>query len=197
MVSICIPTHDFPGSEFYLNRCLDSIRSQSYQDYEIIVKRTGKGMAHNLNEAIKEAKGDFIKVLFTDDYFRDKHALKRLIGAHKGNWTVTGCIHDNGKLFNPHFPEWNDRIVVGNNTIGSPSVLLLKNRSDLPVWDVNLSWLTDCDYYQKLYDLYGEPVLVNDLNVVIGIHENQETCVLADEIKSSELEYMKEKYGKN
>lgn len=194
MISICIPTHDFPNSEFFLNRCLNSIREQSFQDYEIIIKKTGKGMAHNLNEAIKEAKGELIKVLFTDDYFHDKHALKRLVEAHNGWWSVTGCIHDNGNLINPHFPVWNDRMIFGNNTIGSPSVLLLRNDKDLPKFDESLQWLIDCQYYQDLFNRYGEPNIINDINVVIGLHEYQETNVLSNNVKQSELELMKNKY---
>lgn len=203
-VSICIPTHSFANSEFFLNRCLNSIREQSFQDYEIILKKTGKGMAHNLNEAFSEAKGELIKVLFTDDYFHDKYALKRLVEAHTGEWTITGCMHidaslfgDEGKLFNAHYPKWNNDMAYGANTIGSPSVLLLKNQADLPKWDTELSWLTDCDYYQSLYDLYGEPNIFDDFNVVIGLHDNQETNLLADEIKRREAEYMKRKYAKD
>lgn len=190
MVSIVIPTHDFPGSEFFLNRCLDSVRSQSFQDFEIIIKKTGKGMAHNLNEAIKEAKGEFIKVLFTDDYFHDKDSLKRIVDAHRGHWSVTGCLHDNGRLINPHLPYWNDKVLTGNNTIGSPSVLFMKNES-LPLWDENLTWLVDCVYYNELYKLYGEPNIINEFNVVIGIHSEQLTNTLSDEVKESEVQYVK------
>lgn len=199
-VSICIPTHDFPKSEYFLNRCLDSIRGQTFQDYEIIIKKTGKGMAHNLNEAIKEARGEFIKVLFTDDYFHDKNALKRIVDAHRGHWSVTGCIHtdaslfeDEGKLFNPHFASWNNKLVFGENTIGSPSVLFMKNE-DLPLWDENLSWLVDCDYYQKLYDLFGKPNIIDDINVIIGLHPNQETHLLSSDVKENEEYYVREKY---
>lgn len=201
-VSICIPTHDFPNSDFFLNRCLDSIRAQSFQDYEIIIKKTGKGMAHNLNEALQEAKGELIKVLFTDDYFHDNHALKRLVAAHKGHWTVTGCLHtdasvfgDEGKLFNPHSPAWNSNMAYGANTIGSPSVLMMKNDKDLPRFDENLKWLIDCDYYQRMFDKYGAPTLFDDLNVVIGLHESQETHTLSEEIKESEETYVKNKFA--
>lgn len=201
-VSIIVPTHDFPNSEFFLNRCLNSIREQSFQDYEIIIKKTGKGMAHNLNEALREAKGELIKVLFTDDYFHDKHALKRLVEAHKGHWTVTGCVHSDLYLFkgasdliNPHYPEWNSKMASGMNTIGSPSVLLMKNDKDLPRFDENLQWLIDCDYYQRMFDKYGAPTLFDDLNVVIGLHDNQETKLLSAEVKESEEIYVKNKFA--
>lgn len=194
MISICIPTHKFPNSEFFLKRCLDSIRMQTYQDFEIIIKDKGTGMADKLNQALKEARGDLIKVLFTDDYFHDKDALKRLVDAHRGHWTVTGCVHDDGSLINPHYPNWNRFMSSGVNTIGSPSVLMMKNEKDLPRFDENLQWLVDCDYYQRMYDKYGEPNLLNDINVVIGLHDNQETNMLSDEVKESEELYVKNKF---
>jgi len=193
-VSIVIPYHTFDGSGELLNRCLDSIRGQSFQDYEIVIKKTGKGMSHNLNEAIKEAKGDLIKVLFADDMLRDKHALKRLVEAHRGHWTVTGCVHtDSIRVFNEHYPTWNDEIIYGNNTIGSPSVLMMTNSKDLPKFDENTTWLTDCIYYNELYKKYGEPTIFNDINVVIGLHGGQLTNTLTTEEKELEEIYVKNK----
>lgn len=191
MISIIIPTHKFPNSDFYLNRCLNSIREQTYQDYEIIIKDKGKGIGDKLNQGIKEAKGGLIKILFTDDYLSDKNALKRIVDAHKGFWSVTSCVHDNGVLFNQHIPSWNDNVVLGINTIGSPSVLVLTKGDNLPKWDENMQWLVDCDYYQKLYELYGEPNIIHSIEVVIGIHDNQLTNTLEDEIKRNEFEYVK------
>ncbi len=200
MISICIPTHRFPNSEFYLNRLLESIRKQSYQDYEIIVVRKGASAAEKLNKAFKESQGDLIKVMFTDDYFPDEHALKRIVGAHRGNWSVCACIHDNGVLINPHVPVWNANIYLGNNTIGSPSVLTLTNTGFLPTWDENLHWLMDCDYYQRLYEDYGRPQIISEgviaqVNIVIGLHDNQQTNVLTNEEKAREYEYVKNKFG--
>ena len=199
MVSIVIPTHKFPNSEFYLNRLLESIRNQSYQDYEIIVVRQGKSAAEKLNKGFKEAQGDLIKVMFTDDYFPDEHALQRIVDAHKGMWSVCACIHDNGELFNPHIPKWNKDIILGNNTLGSPSVLTLTNTGFLPEWDENLHWLMDCVYYQKLFEDYGEPQILShgitaDVDIVIGIHENQQTNVLTGKEKAREYEYVKNKF---
>jgi hypothetical protein len=203
LVSICIPVYDMPNRDFFLSRCLNSIREQTYQNYEIIVKELGKGMGHNMNESVKDSKGDLIKVLFMDDYFHDKHALKRLVDAHKGHWTVTGCVHtdasvfnDEGRLFNPHVPKWNNNIIKGNNTIGSPSVLLMTNK-DLPLWEENLSWMIDCVYYYELYKKFGLPNTFDDLNVVIGIHSGQQTHLLTHEQKEKEYYFTNEIYGKD
>jgi hypothetical protein len=190
MISICIPTHKFPHSEFYLNRLLTSIREQSYQDYEIIIVRKGKSAAEKLNTAFQEAQGELIKVMFTDDYFADIHALQRIVETHRSNWSITGCIHDDGELINPHTPSWNKHIAFGNNTLGSPSTLTLTNTGFLPRWDPELHWLMDCLYYHRLFQDYGVPQLIDEINIIIGLHENQQTNILSNDIKIKELEYV-------
>lgn len=194
MISIVIPTHDMKNGKFFLERALQSIRSQSYQDFEIIITKTGKGMAVNTNKGIKQAKGELIKILFMDDYLAHKDALKDIVKNFKGNWLVTGCEHDNGTRNRPHMPRYNANIYLGNNTIGSPSVLTIKN--DKPIlFDENLQWLIDCDYYKRLYELYGAPTVLEDINVVIGIHNGQQTNLLSDDIKREEEKYVKNKFA--
>src|ERR1700740_3538057 len=110
MISIAIPVHNMDKKDFFLKRCLDSIRMQTYQDYEIVITEHGK-MAENTNEAIKRSKGDLIKILYMDDYLAHKDSLQRIVDAFKGNWLATGCIHDSNhgsELFNPHYPTYND-----------------------------------------------------------------------------------------
>lgn len=195
MISIAIPVYDMPNKDFFLKRCLDSIRSQTYQDYEIIMTEAGK-MAENTNEAIKRSKGDLIKILYMDDYFAHKDALKRIVEAFKGIWLATGCVHDNGKdeLYSPHYASWNDEIGTGKNTIGSPSVITIKNGLDM-YFDENMSWLLDCDFYERMSFKYGDPDIINDINVAIGIGDHQMTHILTDTEKLSEHKYIHEKYA--
>ena len=55
-ISIVIPTAECEGKKF-LPRCLNSIKSQNYANYEVIVIEEGK-VAHNMNCGIKKATGD-------------------------------------------------------------------------------------------------------------------------------------------
>jgi FkbM family methyltransferase len=101
-VSICIPAYNQPDC---LRRTLESIRSQSYHDYEVIitddstnslvqevaqqflsdsryqyyknVKR--KGTPGNWNEGIRHAKGSLIKLLHHDDWFIDGDSLAEYV----------------------------------------------------------------------------------------------------------------------
>ncbi len=195
-VTIAIPTHNMKDKDFFLKRCLDSIREQSFQDYEIVVTNKGK-MAENTNRALKQAKGELIKIMYMDDYFNDKHALKRIVDSFKGNWLVTGCIHESNseqELFNPHYASYSDDIETGNNTIGSPSVVTIRNGLDI-YFDENMSWLLDCDFYKRLNEKYGPPTILNDINVIIGVGNHQTTHILTDSEKLAEHNYIYEKYN--
>lgn len=190
LISICIPVHDMKNKDFFLHRLLDSIHNQSYKNFEIVMAEEGKGMAGNSNEAIKRARGDIIKLLYLDDYLAHEHSLQAIVDTFTGSWLVTGCIHDDGeRCFNPHLPTYNEKISTGLNTIGSPSVVAFENKEPL-LFDENLTWLLDCDLYGRLYERYGEPTILNDLNVAIGIHDGQMTNLISDERKMQEFNYL-------
>ncbi len=197
MISIAIPVYDMKNKEFFLNRCLNSIREQSYQDFEIVITETGKGMAGNTNEAIKKSHGDLIKILYMDDYLAHKNSLKEIVNNFKKDtqWLVTGCEHDDGtsRHLRPHYAEYNDKIHEGFNTIGSPSVLTIRKGLEM-YFDENMTWLLDGDLYKRLYMRYGEPVIIDDINVVIGLHDGQVTNLLTDKEKESEEDYINKKY---
>lgn len=193
MISIAIPTHNMANKDFFLNRCLESIRSQSYQDYEIVITKRGK-MAENTNSAIRKCTGDLIKILYMDDYLAHRDALKEIVENFRGGWLVTGCQHDNGEMVgNPHLPEWNNKMHTGNNTIGSPSVLTIENKDPL-MFDERMSWTLDCDYYIRLYERYGAPTILSSFNVNMGIGDHQMTQLLTEPQKRSEQKLMLKKY---
>ncbi len=225
VLSICIPAYDANGeAKGLFARNLDMLKKQTLKDFEIIVtdnsenntvknlcenplyqslhikyfKNPRKGIAVNTNEAIKRAGGKFIKILYMDDYLANENSLQDIIDNFKGNWLVTGCGHDkgDGKIKNIHFPKYNKNIYLGKNTIGSPSVITIKNEG-LLLFDEDLTWLLDCDYYKRLYDKYGEPEILNKINVVIGLGKHQMTNLLGYKTKWKERKLMQKKYGKN
>lgn len=193
MISIVIPYHDMENAAFFMKRCIDSIMSQTYTDYEIVLTKAGK-MAENTNAAIKRAKGDIIKILFLDDYLAHPNALKNIVDNFKGGWLVTGCEHDDGEQrFNPHLASWHPAMAQGMNTIGSPSVLAFENKNP-ELFDEGLSWMLDCDLYTRLYKRYGKPSIINDINVVIGVGSHQTTHLLPEEVKAAEVNYVIKKH---
>lgn len=193
-VSVVIPIHDMDNSAFFLRRLMHSLEVQTFRDYEIVVTKDGK-MAENTNSGIRKARGEIIKILYMDDFFSHPDSLRVIVENFKGGWLATGCLHTDGvSTGSPHVPTWSDKVKHGENTIGSPSVVAIENKEPL-LFDENLSWLLDCEYYGRLYDRYGPPTLVNDLNVVMGIGRHQMTNILTTDEKIAEHNYINQKYG--
>jgi glycosyltransferase involved in cell wall biosynthesis len=222
-LSICIPTYEAHGQAIeLLTRNFDMLLRQNFRDFEVVisdnsqnnvvenfckkpiyqslnikyVKNARKGISANTNEAIKEASGKLIKILYMDDYLADENSLADIAKNFEGHWMVTGCEHsrDDGKLVNKHLPTYNRNLYLGKNTIGSPSVLTIKNEDPL-LFDENLTWVLDCDYYKRLYDRYGTPKILNKINVIIGIGRHQVTHHLKPTTKWLERWFMFRKYG--
>ncbi len=221
-LSVCIPTYELHGRAIeMLIRNFDMLLKQTWKDFEIVIsdnsenddiknfckrpeyvslnikyfKNPRKGASANTNEAIKAASGKLIKILYMDDFLSAEDSLSDIVNNFKGNWLITACAHDrgNGKIKNPHFPSYNERLYLGENTIGAPSVLTIRNQDPL-LFDENLIWLLDCDYYKRLYDRYGDPSILNKVNVIIGLGKYQATHHINFWKKRSERNYMKRKY---
>lgn len=154
----------------------------------------------NINNAMTHAEGDAIKILFQDDFLYDSDSLELQyvhLFSNYNPWMVTACAHtkDGVRISDPHYPKYHDEIHYGVNTISSPSVLMMKNQEVL-LFDDNLFWLMDVEYYKRLYDNFGLPSICNYITVVNRSHENQVSNTLAtSEIKAKELEYVKQKYN--
>lgn len=217
-LSVAIPTHDMANADFFLRRSLDSLSRQSFKDFEVVisdnadtdvissalnnytdlldiayVKNPIKGMAPNTNNAMRYANGEIIKILYLDDFLAHDDALKLIdeaFGAY--HWLVTSCKDEDGPVHHPHY---DDEIYTGKNTIGSPSVLAVRNEPDMLLFDENMTWLLDCDYYKRAFDTFGFPRFLKDVNVTIGRHSGQMTNLISNEIKGAELIYSQQKHG--
>jgi glycosyltransferase involved in cell wall biosynthesis len=123
-ISICIPTWEQynKGVEF-LKKNLDSILSQTYKNFNIIISDHSKNedikllceqysdkieikyfknernygnSPYNTNNSIINANGDIIKIMFQDDFFYQNNALELIVEKFKNDkcyWLVSGCNH--------------------------------------------------------------------------------------------------------
>jgi len=227
LVSICIPTYEMKGKGAdYLEHSFRIFQQQTYSNFEIIISdhsqstlienlcnkwsnkliinhyyneyKRGTSSA-NINNALKKANGEIIKILFMDDFLHDATSLEtqlvHLLGNHN-HWSITACAHTNDgvNIFRPHYPKYHDNIQYGENTISSPSVLMFKNE-DIIEFDENLFWLMDTDYYKRMYDKFGLPSICNYITVVNREHPDQVSNTLAtEEVRKKELDYIIQKY---
>lgn len=202
-ISIVIPIHaEMKNGEYFLWRLIQSLMIQTFKDFEIIITQEGL-MAKNTNAGMKKAKGELIKIIYMDDYLAHENALQMIVDnfGDKDMWAATGCLHQGYEPdfyedpHSPHYPEYTEDIHTGNNRIGSPSVVTLRNK-DVLLFDENLSFLLDCDLYKRYYDTYGVPKLINDLNVVMGLHHGQTSNTMPAKEKLLEFNYLQKKYDK-
>lgn len=194
LISVCVPTHNMENGNYFFARLKASLEKQTYTNWELVVTSKGR-MAENTNSAIVKATGDIIKILYMDDYFASPDALQHVADSVGNTWAVSGCLHtrDGREMINPHYPTYNDLIYTGYNTIGSPSVLAFKN-DDPILFDERLSWLLDCDLYKRLYERYGEPKIINELDIAIGLGPHQTSNLMTDFEKKQEEDYVKDKH---
>lgn len=191
---------DHSKSDLIKNLC-DKYRDKLDIVYLKYIENIGNSSA-NINNAIKHANGILIKILFQDDFLFNEDSLEITVSnfdTTKHKWLVSRCEHSHdGNTFVRDFkPHYNDNIHLGNNTISSPSVLTILNDNPL-LFDENLIWLMDCDYYKRCYIKFGEPKILNAITAVNRIGGHQVSNTLAtEEIKNNEHKYVIEKYNDN
>ncbi len=90
-------------------------------------------------------------------------------------------------------PVWTTDIERGNNKLGSPSALTIRNKEPM-LFDEEMTWLLDCDYYKRMYEKHGPPIILERVGVILGIGDHQMTALLTNEEKNLEARYMRNKY---
>lgn len=228
LVSIAIPVYEMNSIGIhYLDINLKAISKQTYENIEVVIsdhsvnsdlenlcksyddklnirylknaKKRGSSSA-NLNNALKNCKGQIIKILMQDEFLYDQNSIKKIANLFIDNnqilWTASGCFFgpDEFNIKGNMFPFYSEDITKGINTIGSPSMITIKNEN-LQFFDENLLWVMDCEYYKRMYDKFGEPYIINEYHIFVAQHKDQVTSLLSDEVKNKEVEYLIKKYN--
>jgi glycosyltransferase involved in cell wall biosynthesis len=173
----------------------------------------GRGIpTENANHAIKYCYGEYIKILHCDDFFVDDQALDKIINAmdsSKEVWLVNGFnhTHDGNSFSNEKIPQYPKHLLVGNNLIGAPSNITIRNDCKI-YFDTNITMGIDVDYYHRMRMKYGMPVILNDILVTSRIRPDRvsaESSKLFDvtvegdgsswQNIGSELEYLQNKHA--
>jgi glycosyltransferase involved in cell wall biosynthesis len=224
LISICIPGYEMNGKgTLFLNQLLQTIQKQTYTNFEVIISNHsndnelesvvnkftdikitifknvhGRGSSSaNINSAIKRANGEIIKTMFQDDFFVSIKALEKILQLPKDkHWGMCGSVHAKGKVdnfYNRLIPFWQDDIKKGVNTLGGPSSLFFR-RTDI-IFDENLLWYMDTDFYYRLFLKYGTPFIVE--NALICSREDDtrvSNTLITDELVQRENKIISKKY---
>jgi nucleoside-diphosphate-sugar epimerase len=226
--SIAIPAYGYNGKgKEFLENNFTILESQTFKDFEVVVadhstddtiknlcdswngrlnikyirNDIGRGViSPNLNVAIKNCKGKWIKMLFQDDFLYDDESLNHthnfIVNNHDTIWLATSFKHteDGVNLYREFCPKWNENIHIGKNSIGCPSVMTIKNENIL-LFNEDLNWLMDCEYYRRMYDIHGEPSIMDIFTVVNRTSEYRLTNTIPSYQKTNEVIKMKNIYG--
>lgn len=229
--SICVPISPMKNGlgEKFLIEFFSHLIYQTCQDFEIVIsdqseddiykkicdtfshifdikymRNTKKGYAAaNVNEAIRVATGEIIKLLYVDDFFTDQEALDKIYKAFKSNpegkWLMSGFVHSDTnrtRFFDARMPWFGNKYVNGDNTTGNPSNFSCRKECVMEM-DEELLFLVDGEYFYRSYYYYGDPILIPE--VLVCFREHEDSAINKPsfyELKEKEMKYCEEKYKK-
>ena len=193
LITIIIPVFN---SEKYIEKCLKSVLNQTYQNIEIIViidgatdnseniittiakkdnrikiiSRENKGVQYSRMEGYKNATGDYILFVDSDDYIKENAVEKLVLKADKYNADIVKCNYIlektkkekinkysyiksnveviNKKYFKSHiYPDFIDTYIY-NNMWGQ---LIKTEKIDIKYFDCKLIYAEDFVFNMNLY----------------------------------------------
>ena len=231
-LSICIPAYKRTD---FLKRLLDSIVIQDFREFEVIVTDDSPdnsvrelcedyasrlplkyfrnevvlGTPENWNEAIRNAGGEWIKLMHDDDWFSRPDSLTRFVKAAKD---ITGSdfifsaytnhYSESGKTSKVTLNGFRFRALLKNpvtlfskNVIGPPSVTMHRNTGEF-FYDRTVKWVVDIDFYIR-YFKSTTPFYIDRplINVGLGAHQVTMDCVRQRTVEIPENFYLLNKAG--
>lgn len=246
-VSICIPTYNNVSE---VERLLQSIYEQDYTDYEVNIsddstndeiaqlvetilqqKRAKEtlhyvhnekplGHIYNWNAAIRMATGEYIKIMFSDDWFTNQTSLgnfvKLLDNAPQAMLGFSGSrqvmldeevkhVSSEHRLrsYDRYAPdEYIDslrqdyRNLFLSNQIGAPSAVIYRRGDKLTLFDEQSNWASDMFLYFELLRMRPVFAYTREPLVSIGVHEHQytESFTERDQRIYNDYKYLYTKY---
>ena len=226
-LSVAIPCYEMNnmGREM-LQYSLDILKTQDYQDFEVVVsdhsindeiyevcEREGEYLdihyyrnpnkrgssSNNINNAIVHCSGDLIKILCQDDYMFGSMAIRKTIENfdYSKKWLVSSYFHteDRENFYTCQIPRLSSDLCL-RNLIGTHSCLTIINGETL-LFDENLIWYMDSEYYYRLFMRFGIPKILKDPTVVQLLWSGQVTnTLISRKIIRNEHNYILNKHGR-
>ena len=206
-VSICVPTY---GKAEYVRQLLDSVFQQTYTDFEVIITDDTQGseveqvvksyqderiryyhnpekLGHifNWNHAIELAEGEYIKIMFSDDWFTFEDSLEKYVSLLEENQNVgfgfSGSMQvSDTESYVRQIPEefikelhLDYRYLFTGNYAGAPSGTIYRNQGIK--FDEKSNWSSDLELYLHLLSVNPQFTHSDEPLVSIGLHGEQYT----------------------
>ena len=170
--------------------------------------KTPLGHIFNWNEALSHATGEYIKIMFSDDWFTYEDSLERMMelleSDKKADLVFCGNLQVSGKESYARKPERgyieklqkDYQYLFVSNQIGAPSNTLYRNKEGI-AFDEKSNWASDVFLYMEILKRNPKFAYIEEPLISIGIHENQytESFSEGDERIVLDYSYMFEKYA--
>lgn len=222
-----------------MERLLKSIYIQTYTDFEVNISddstddeterivasfrehhnninyvhnKKPYGHIFNWNAAIKMARGEYIKIMFSDDWFTDENSLGTYVAlldkspdaylAFAGSRQVS--LDDNMNYYDRHAtPQFirelrrDYRFLFKGNEIGAPSAVMYRRGEALTLFDEKSNWASDMYLYFDLLCKSPKFVFTTKPLISIGVHDHQYTESFSEKDLRiyNDYRYMYEKYN--
>jgi len=194
------------------NDLIEKLCNQYQDKFSLLYKKNLEyiGMSANSNFAMDLCTGEYIKILHCDDYLYENNALELIVKSLDSSdkqWLVNGFNHtyDSINFFDPRVPEYPDHLLVGNNLLGCPTNITIKN-DDLEYFDNNVQTSMDHEWYHRLRMKFGMPIILQNILTTSRQHNNNTTSKLNYDVVvegdgsswqfiQSELEYLQKKHA--
>lgn len=145
-----------------------------------VIKSVARNAPENINFAVAQATGAIVKLLFHDDLLANSMSLEKTLERMEVSgldWAVSGSLNFSADLtmsFTPNIPRFSRWMALGVNTLGAPSAVMFNRDRFRPI-DPALAFLYDCEWYLSMRKANGAPALIQDVEVLVRIHEGQAT----------------------
>ncbi len=165
-------------------------------------------MPGNWNAGIREARGEWIKIMHDDDWFASEDALQLFANATGQNNKFIFSFYNNIYLGSNteekiSFPRSQcsrllsqPLLLMANNIIGPPSVCMIHKNVNI-LYDVRLRWRVDIDYYASILRKERKMTTIPQYIINVGINAEQVTNSTKNrpEVELPEAFVLLKKYG--
>lgn len=166
------------------------------------------GHIYNWNEALSHAEGEFVKIMFSDDWFTYPDSLEKMVTALENvsdaGLAFCGSMQVSKRESYSRKPEEgyveklqeDYRYLFISNQIGAPSDTLYRRELQVE-FDEKSNWASDVFLYMEILKKNPKFVYLEEPLVSIGIHDNQYTESFSENDSRifKDYQYMFEKYN--
>ena len=149
------------------------------------------GHIFNWNKALSYARGEYIKIMFSDDWFTYENSLETMVRmldekpevslVFSGNMQVSAKESYARKPENGYVEKLQAdyRYLFCSNQIGAPSNTLYRQNEEIR-FDEKSNWASDVFLYMEILKRNPKFSFIEEPLISIGIHENQYTESFVD-----------------